>query len=199
MLPAGHRAGEGLPSSRRHHRCVPRPIRGGVPHGCASRLFAALTTPPASGHARPVPGGGLTHPGRVPQEDERRVLVIEPPFPVLAVHDLGFLRVQGQPHLGHPLPERAHRRQLALGNQANRGDHPPAGRRARLTLTKPPCAGKDSPRACATPPTRCGNRAVRHGRTLKTAGRRSLKPAHQDHERSRLASPGYSCAQQSRR
>ena len=37
----GHRAGEGLPSSRRHHRCVPRPIRRGVPHGCASRLFAA--------------------------------------------------------------------------------------------------------------------------------------------------------------
>ena len=31
---AGHRAGEGLPSSRRHHRYVPRPIRRGVPHGC---------------------------------------------------------------------------------------------------------------------------------------------------------------------
>jgi hypothetical protein len=38
---AGHRAGEGLPSSRRHYRHVPRPIRRGVPHGCASRLFAA--------------------------------------------------------------------------------------------------------------------------------------------------------------
>ena len=72
-LPAGHRAGEGLPSSRRHHRYVPRPIRRGVPHGCASRLFAAsmafalisgarhslspplrarpLTTPHASRHA----------------------------------------------------------------------------------------------------------------------------------------------------
>jgi hypothetical protein len=32
---AGCRAGEGLPSSRRHPRCVPRPIRRGVPHGCA--------------------------------------------------------------------------------------------------------------------------------------------------------------------
>ena len=31
---AGHRAGEGLPSSRRHHQCVPRPIRRGVHHGC---------------------------------------------------------------------------------------------------------------------------------------------------------------------
>ena len=30
-----HRAGEGLPSSRRHPRYVPRPIRRGVPHGCA--------------------------------------------------------------------------------------------------------------------------------------------------------------------
>ena len=38
---AGCRAGEGLPSSRRHYRCVPRPIRRGVLHGCASRLFAA--------------------------------------------------------------------------------------------------------------------------------------------------------------
>jgi len=70
---AGHRAGEGLPSSRRHHRYVPRPIRRGVPHGCASRLYTAsmafalnsgtrhsllpplragpLTTPQASRHA----------------------------------------------------------------------------------------------------------------------------------------------------
>jgi hypothetical protein len=41
----GHRepasAGEGLPSSRRHHLNVPRPIRRGVPRGCASRIFAA--------------------------------------------------------------------------------------------------------------------------------------------------------------
>jgi hypothetical protein len=70
---AGHRAGEGLPSSRRHHRCVPGPIRRGVPHGCPSRLYTAsmafalisgarlsllpplragpLTTPQASRHA----------------------------------------------------------------------------------------------------------------------------------------------------
>src|SRR5689334_3619705 len=38
---AGHRAGEGLPSSRRHPRYVPRPLRRGVPHGCASRLCTA--------------------------------------------------------------------------------------------------------------------------------------------------------------
>ena len=38
---AGHRAGEGLPSSRRHYLNVPRPIRRGVPDGCASRLFTA--------------------------------------------------------------------------------------------------------------------------------------------------------------
>jgi hypothetical protein len=38
---AGHRAGEGLPSSRRHPRYVLRPIRQGVLHGCTSRLFAA--------------------------------------------------------------------------------------------------------------------------------------------------------------
>ena len=38
---AGHRAGEGLPSSRRHYLNVPRPIRRGVLGGCASRLFTA--------------------------------------------------------------------------------------------------------------------------------------------------------------
>ena len=38
---AGCRAGEGLPSSRRHYRYVPRPIRRGVLRGCASRLFTA--------------------------------------------------------------------------------------------------------------------------------------------------------------
>jgi hypothetical protein len=38
---AGHRAGEGLPSSRRHYLDVPRPIRRGVPDGCASRHFTA--------------------------------------------------------------------------------------------------------------------------------------------------------------
>jgi hypothetical protein len=31
---AGCRAGEGLPSSRRHHLNVPRPLRRGVPRGC---------------------------------------------------------------------------------------------------------------------------------------------------------------------
>jgi hypothetical protein len=72
-ISAGHRAGEGLPSSRRHPRYVPRPIRRGVPHGRASRLHTAsmaftlisgarhslhppsragpLTTPQASRHA----------------------------------------------------------------------------------------------------------------------------------------------------
>ena len=54
---AGHRAGEGLPSSRRHHRHVPRPIRRGVPHGCASRLFAASMAfaPISRGSALPYP------------------------------------------------------------------------------------------------------------------------------------------------
>ena len=34
-------AGEGLPSSRRHLLNVPRPLRRGVPRGCASRIFTA--------------------------------------------------------------------------------------------------------------------------------------------------------------
>ena len=39
--PQPARAGEGLPSSRRHHLNVPRPLRRGVPHGCTSRIFTA--------------------------------------------------------------------------------------------------------------------------------------------------------------
>jgi hypothetical protein len=61
---AGRRAGEGLPSSRRHYLDVPRPIRRRVPDGCASRLFTAsmaftviaaarLPLPPPS-RARPL-------------------------------------------------------------------------------------------------------------------------------------------------
>ena len=38
---AGRRAGEGLPSSRRHLLDIPRPIRREVLGGCASRLFTA--------------------------------------------------------------------------------------------------------------------------------------------------------------
>ena len=55
----GCRAGEGLPSSRRHPRYVPRPIRRGVPHGCASRLFAASMAfaPISRGSALPFPPG----------------------------------------------------------------------------------------------------------------------------------------------
>src|SRR6266487_53545 len=54
---AGHRAGEGLPSSRRHPRYVPRPMRRGVPHGCAARLFAASMAfaPISRGSALPCP------------------------------------------------------------------------------------------------------------------------------------------------
>jgi hypothetical protein len=37
--PQNHRAGEGLPSSRRHHANVPSPLRRGVHRGCASRLY----------------------------------------------------------------------------------------------------------------------------------------------------------------
>src|SRR3954470_2153562 len=38
--PQNRRAGEGLPSSRRHHANVPRPLRRRVHRGCDSRLFA---------------------------------------------------------------------------------------------------------------------------------------------------------------
>ncbi len=51
---------EGLPSSRRHPRYVPRPLRRGVPHGCASRLCAASMAfaPISRGPALPLPAQG---------------------------------------------------------------------------------------------------------------------------------------------
>ncbi len=36
-------AGEGLSSARRHYPNVPRPLRRGILHGCASRLNTAST------------------------------------------------------------------------------------------------------------------------------------------------------------
>src|SRR5680860_1462106 len=53
----------------------------------------------------------------VPEERERGVLMIEPPLPVLAVHDLGLGRVQPQPDLDHPVPDRHHQAvRLAFGD-----------------------------------------------------------------------------------
>jgi Transposase DDE domain group 1 len=59
-----------------------------------------------------------------------------------------------------------------------------------LTSGNPPPQTKGQPRARGTPPTRCGNRAARHGHIPKTATSRGLKPHSQDHERCRLA-PGH--------
>src|SRR5919201_3811964 len=53
---AGRRAGEGLPSSRRHHLSVPRPLRRGVLRGCNSRLFTpsvAFAVRDAARHSLP--------------------------------------------------------------------------------------------------------------------------------------------------
>ena len=58
---AGRRAGEGLPSSRRHHLNVPRPLRRGVPRGCNSRLFTpsmAFAVTDAARLSLPPPEGG---------------------------------------------------------------------------------------------------------------------------------------------
>ena len=58
------RAGEGLPSSRRHLPNVPRPIRREVHRGCASRLFTPSMAFAPNGRARlllsPPEGGLLT-------------------------------------------------------------------------------------------------------------------------------------------
>lgn len=55
-ISAGHWAGEGLPSSRRHYRHVPRPIRRGVPRGCFQALhrFHGLH-PDSEGLGTPLP------------------------------------------------------------------------------------------------------------------------------------------------
>ena len=103
---AGHRAGEGLPSSRRHYLYVPRPIRRRVLDGCDFRFFTAsiglrrafsgsapsvptltgrlLTALQASLHAadRPVahPPRGLNTPLRRRPLDRRRELRYRGPW-----------------------------------------------------------------------------------------------------------------------
>src|SRR5438067_12568311 len=56
-MSAGCRAGEGLPSSRRHYLNVPRPIRRGVPRGCDPGATPLPWPSPRSRRARlsPVP------------------------------------------------------------------------------------------------------------------------------------------------
>jgi hypothetical protein len=73
-----------------------------------------------------------------------------------------------------------------MGTPAHRRDHPPAGLRSRLTSPNHPCDQKGQPRARGTPPTRRDSRETRLGQTLKTATRRRLNRAHQDHETLRL-------------
>ena len=64
-MESGHRAGEGLPSSRRHYLNVPCPHTPGVPDGCASRLFTASVAFTVISAARP-PAPALT--GRTPND-----------------------------------------------------------------------------------------------------------------------------------
>jgi hypothetical protein len=63
-FPQGRRAGEGLPSSRRHLPNVQHPIRREVHQGCASRLFTPSVAFAPNGRARlllsPPEGGLLT-------------------------------------------------------------------------------------------------------------------------------------------
>jgi hypothetical protein len=61
---AGHRAGEGLPSSRRHRLCVPSPHTPGGSSGLQSRLYTPSMAFAVTGAARlllsPPAGGVLT-------------------------------------------------------------------------------------------------------------------------------------------
>ena len=82
---AGCRAGEGLPSSRRHPRCVPRPLRRGVPHGCASRLYTAsmaftLITGARHSLAPPSQAGMVTTPQASRHATDR---IVAPPYRAL--------------------------------------------------------------------------------------------------------------------
>src|ERR671934_2686470 len=82
---AGCRAGEGLPSSRRHPLNVPRPLRRGVPHGCASRLFTAsmaftLITGARHSLAPPSRAGTVTTPQASRHATDR---IVAPPYRAL--------------------------------------------------------------------------------------------------------------------
>src|SRR6266567_5339858 len=92
--------------------------------------------PADCGQERPehlaVPGDRGALPEREPQERELNVLMRATPAVVLAAGDPGFLRVQGQPYLSHPFPDRRqHVPCLALADavdhrESRRGEsHPP--------------------------------------------------------------------------
>src|SRR5437660_8421741 len=69
------------------------------------------------GELLPVLAAGRAGGEGEPQERERRVLMRAAPVAVLAVDDPGLGRVQPQPDLFHPLPERRqHLAGLALGD-----------------------------------------------------------------------------------
>ena len=100
---AGCRAGEGLPSSRRHPRYVPRPIRRGVPHGCASRLFAASMAFALNSGARhslhpPLRAGPLTTPQASRHATDR---IVAPPY---RAFDAGLRRRAFPPGAASLLP-----------------------------------------------------------------------------------------------
>ena len=79
---AGCRAGEGLPSSRRHPRYVPRPIRRGVPHGCTPGSAPLPWPSPRIREARhslrpPSRAGPLTTPQASRHATDR---IVAPPY-----------------------------------------------------------------------------------------------------------------------
>jgi hypothetical protein len=92
-----HRAGEGLPSSRRHLLDVPRPIRREVHRGCASRLFTPSVAFAVNAAARllllPPEGGPLTTRQASLDAADRRVA------PPTGLSTLGFdpTRFQAEP------------------------------------------------------------------------------------------------------
>ena len=102
-LSAGPRAGEGLPSSRRHHLNVPRPIRRAVPHGCTSRVFTASMAFAPISRARhclhpPHRGGPVTTPQASRDATDRSVA------PPTGAFDTGLRRRAFPPDAASLLP-----------------------------------------------------------------------------------------------
>lgn len=100
---AGCRAGEGLPSSRRHLRNVPCPIRRGVPRGCPSRIFTASMAFALISGARL----SLSPPSRAGLQRRRRLRVMLRTASSLPLHrafDAGLRRWAFPPDTASLLP-----------------------------------------------------------------------------------------------
>ena len=122
---AGHRAGEGLSSSRRHHRYVPRPIRRGVLGRLHFQVFRAFRG------LRPDGGGSA-----LPDPTQRRATLTTPQASLHATDRSVAPPRMGFRHWASTPPVSRRSRQSATGPPGGYPDRTHTGKRRRADNTR---------------------------------------------------------------